>query len=175
MLSVRSCGTECVKLSRVPSMQFSRRFSATPMRSRYASFLHHYLEFADAFDCAFDAVQLHLEHRARLSRSKPIGVPRDQLRSTLRKGGRQTEATHGYRRAAESGWPDQRIHLSLCYLPDRWLLDSDAIDELFGKHVQVRVTGHLHKRELSYTDIGIYLQARVLSAARSRRDLWRGL
>ncbi len=128
--------------------------------------LHHYLEFADAFDCAFDAAQLHWS--IELDSAGPNQLAFRGISSALLcgKGDGKLKRPTVIGEPQASGWPDQRIHLSLCHHPHCWLLDSDAIDELFGKHVQVRVTGHLHKRELSYTDIGIYLQAGAVSPRR---------
>jgi predicted MPP superfamily phosphohydrolase len=128
--------------------------------------LQSYLEFADAFDCAFDASRLHWG--AELDSVGPRQLALRGVSSALlcARGDGKAKRPTIIGEPQASGWSDQRIHLSLCHHPHCWLLDRDEIDDLFGKHVQVRVTGHLHKRELSYTDVGIYLQAGAVSPER---------
>jgi predicted phosphodiesterase len=128
--------------------------------------LQSYLEFADAFGCAFDASQLHWS--IELDSIGPRQLALRGISSALlcAKGDGNPKRPTIIGEPQASGWSDQRIHLSLCHHPHCWLLDRDEIDDLFGKHVQVRVTGHLHKRELSYNDIGIYLQAGAVSPRR---------
>ncbi len=128
--------------------------------------LQSYLEFADAFDCAFDASRLHwsIEFDSVGPRQLALRGVSSALLCAKGDGKAKRQTIIGEPQA--SGWSDQRIHLSLCHHPHCWLLDRDEIDDLFGKHVQVRVTGHLHKRELSYTDVGIYLQAGAVSPKR---------
>lgn len=128
--------------------------------------LQSYLEFADAFDCAFDASQLHwsIELDSTAPRQLALRGLSSALLCAKDDGKARLPTIIGEPQA--SGWSDQPIHLSLCHHPHCWLLDRDEIDDLFGKHVQVRVTGHLHKRQLSYTDAGIYLQAGAVSPKR---------
>lgn len=130
----------------------------TPLKS--------YLEFADAFDCAFDVSQLHWS--TELDSASPRSLTLRGLSSALlcAKGDSNPKRPTIIGEPQASGWSDRQIHLSLCHHPHCWLLDREGIDDLFGKHVQIRVTGHLHKRELSYTDVGIYLQAGAVSPKR---------
>lgn len=127
--------------------------------------LQSYLGFADAFECAFDVSQLHWSVELD---STPRPVTLRGLSSALlcARGDSNPKRPTIIGEPQASGWSDQQIHLSLCHHPHCWLLDRDGINDLFGKHVQVRVTGHLHKRELSYTDVGIYLQAGAVSPKR---------
>jgi predicted phosphodiesterase len=126
--------------------------------------LQRYLEFADAFDCAFDVSRLHWS--IELDSAGPRKLALRGISSALlcARGDGISKTIIGESQA--SGWSDHRIHLSLCHHPHSWLLDREEINDLFGKHVQVRVTGHLHKRELSYSDVGIHLQAGAVSPKR---------
>lgn len=128
--------------------------------------LQSYLEFADAFGCAFDVSQLHWS--IKLDSASPRSLTLRGLSSALlcAKGDGKAKRPTIIGEPQASDWSDQQIHLSLCHHPQCWLLDSNEIDDLFGKHVQVRVTGHLHKRELSYTNVGIYLKAGAVSPKR---------
>ncbi|HVC07990.1 MAG TPA: metallophosphoesterase [Solirubrobacterales bacterium] len=131
--------------------------------------LQSYLEFADAFDCAFDVSRLHWSADLAASGARQLqlrGVSSALLCAPGDAKPKKRPTILG--EAQASDWADDRIHLSLCHHPHCWLLDVEEIDQLFGRHVQVRVTGHLHRRDLSHTDVGIYLQAGAVSPQRSR-------
>ncbi len=134
--------------------------------------LHSYLEFADAFDCAFSPARLHWD--IDLDSIGPRQLALRGISSALlcAKGDGNPKRPTFIGEPQATGWSEQRIHLSLCHHPHCWLLDRDEIDDLFGKHVQVRVTGHLHRRELSHTDVGIYLQAGAVSPKRGPRGTY---
>ncbi|HEU5062553.1 MAG TPA: metallophosphoesterase [Solirubrobacterales bacterium] len=128
--------------------------------------LQGYLEFADAFDCAFDVSQLHWSIELDSASPRPLTLRGLSSALLCARGDGNPKRPTIIGEPQASSWSDQKIHLSLCHHPHCWLLDRNDIDDLFGKHVQVRVTGHLHKRELSHTDVGIHLQAGAVSPKR---------
>lgn len=128
--------------------------------------LENYLEFADAFDCAFERGQLHWVEGLDFSATHPLELRGLTSALLCTKGDNQEENRMLIGRTQASGWADEKVHFSMCHHPHDWLLDGAEIDALFGANVQVRVTGHLHKRELTPTEIGVYLQAGAVSPKR---------
>lgn len=131
--------------------------------------LENYQEFASTYSCMFQQElfwtdQLDLGPAQLLLRginsSLICGPEDDEDRNRMVIGRDQATVPQ----------EDGVVHYTMCHHPPAWLLDSDEVDALFSDNVHVRVTGHLHVRELTKTGLGVYLQAGAVSPARGDKN-----
>jgi predicted phosphodiesterase len=128
--------------------------------------LLNYIQFAESFECAFDASQLHWTADLPLAHGYPLQLRGLSSPLLCAKGDTREKRLTIIGKAQADDWPAEMIHLSMCHHPAVGLLDHQHLDDLFGENVQVRVTGHLHTRSLSCTGTGLYLQAGAVSPNR---------
>jgi calcineurin-like phosphoesterase family protein len=131
--------------------------------------LENYLEFASAYNCMFSEelcwkdhldlseAQLHLRG---INSSLVCGPDDDDDINRMVIGSDQ---------ARVEKHPNV-VHYTLCHHPHEWLLDSEEVDSLFRENVHIRVTGHLHVRELVTTALGVYLKAGAVSPSRTEEN-----
>jgi hypothetical protein len=58
------------------------------------------------------------------------------------------------------------VHYTLCHHPKEWLIDRPEVDRLFDDQVHIRVTGHVHIRDLKTTGLGVHVCAGAVSPER---------
>jgi hypothetical protein len=129
--------------------------------------LENYLEFATAFNCAFGSDPFWTE---RLDLDAEGNLELRGLNSSLLcgKGDHHTDSPMVIgERQATVAVKDRTVHYTLCHHPHTWLRDDDDVDRLFDQHVHVRVTGHLHTRNLRSSPRGIHLEAGAVSPERN--------
>jgi hypothetical protein len=127
--------------------------------------LENYIEFADAFDCAFNRARLHWTSDIEIAAKTPLQMrgmssallcaqKDDTDRHRMMVGERQCEK-----------WDIGYVHLNMCHHPQSWLLDR-GLEGALADNAHVRVTGHLHRRKLEWTPIGAKLEAGAVSPTR---------
>lgn len=125
--------------------------------------LYNYLEFATAFNCAFDSDPSWTE---RVEFATDGSLELRGINSALLCGSgdnRKTAPMVIGDRQATVEVADGIVHYTLCHHPHSWLRDGVHVDELFDQRVHVRVTGHLHNRDLRPSTRGVHLEAGAVS------------
>jgi hypothetical protein len=145
---------------------FERILADTVENESLVEPLYNYLEFATAFGCAFGSEPFWTE---RIVFASDGCLELRGINSALLCGRGDNQETApmviGDRQATVEV-AEGTIHYTLCHHPHTWLRDGDHVDELFDQRVHVRVTGHLHNRDLRLSTRGIHLEAGAVSPER---------
>jgi hypothetical protein len=127
--------------------------------------LENYLEFASTYSCAFGPEPFWTERLELTSHELELRGVNSALVCGPGDNPEDKPMVIGDRQATVENSPGV-VHYTLCHHPSSWLVDRPGVDLLFEERVHVRVTGHLHLRDLRNTPCGVYLSAGAVSPDR---------